>query len=97
MAAIIKTGLLEDQPMPTDVIDTPAGKAMTEADFLAFSAQADGKFEYINGFVYAMATPSTNHYRLSGNFFGKFWNHLQGKPYEAMMADMMAKASNRCR
>jgi Uma2 family endonuclease len=93
MSAIIKKVLLEDQPMLTDVIYTPAGKAMTEAEFLAFSAQTDGKYEYINGLVFAMATPSTNHNRISGNFYGKFWTHLQGKPCEAMMADMMAKAA----
>ena len=70
------------------------GVRMSKDDFLRLVDRSDSKFEFINGFVYGMGTPSANHNRLTGNIFRKLGNHLQGKPCEAFASDMMVNVAD---
>ncbi|MEM1417799.1 MAG: Uma2 family endonuclease [Myxococcota bacterium] len=44
---------------------TDGARAMTYADYLAYEAEAEGKHEYVNGMVVAMAGGSREHARLA--------------------------------
>jgi len=66
---------------------------MSEEDYLPSEPDSEVKREYIDGRAYAMAGASTNHIRLTANIAREFGIHLKGKPFEALMADMKAKAA----
>ncbi len=52
--------------------------AMSENDYLAHYAQhPDGKYEYINGEIWAMAGSSIPHNIITGNVFVAFHRHLR--------------------
>lgn len=55
----------------------PARK-YTYSDYLTWGEEV-GRCELIDGKIYAMASPSSRHQEISGNFHGLIWNFLRGK------------------
>ena len=59
-------------------------KFYTYADYLEWDE--DVRAEIINGVVYMMSPPFTNHQRIAGRLFTKLASFLEGKPCEAFIA-----------
>ncbi|TAN80278.1 MAG: Uma2 family endonuclease [Gallionella sp.] len=64
---------------------------LSEDEYLATELASEGKREYIDGRVYAMAGASHNHNFISGNIYRQFGNHLAGTPCAAFMADIKVR------
>ena len=62
-----------------------------EDDYLAGEKVSDIKYEYIDGYVYAMAGASNNHNLIAGNVFLALANHLKKKPCRPYVSDMKVK------
>ena len=50
---------------------------ISEDDYLEGEKTSDIKYEYIDGYVYAMAGASNNHNLITGNVFLALANHLK--------------------
>ncbi len=64
---------------------------MSPEAYLAWEAEQDERYEYIDGEVFAMAGASPNHGRIAGDIFGSLRNQLRGKKCEAFMETMKVK------
>ena len=53
---------------------------ISEEDYLEGEITSDIKYEYIDGYVYAMSGASNNHNLIAGNVFLALANHLKKKP-----------------
>lgn len=59
---------------------------MTYQEFMEMYENTDGRFEYLDGVVYALASPSHTHQRIITYFIGEFYNYFKDKtckPYVA--------------
>lgn len=68
---------------------------ISEADYLAGEAVSEIKYEYIDGYVYAMSGASNNHNLITMNMAVAFANHLKGKPCRPYAADMKVKIGSK--
>lgn len=66
-----------------------------EDDYLAGEKVSDIKYEYIDGYVYAMAGASNNHNLIAGNVFLALANHLKKKTCRPYVSDMKVKIGSK--
>lgn len=66
---------------------------MTVEQYLDYELQNPIRYEYVDGFVYAMSGASKNHARLSGNIFARLHTFLQGAPCEPYQTKVKASSS----
>jgi Uma2 family endonuclease len=64
---------------------------MTMEEYIEFDKNAEGRYEYFDGEVFAMAGGSPEHTRISGNIFGTLRERLRGTSCEAFTADLRLK------
>jgi len=57
-------------------------------DYLKWELSSQTKHELIDGHIYAMASASANHERISVNVLSAFGNHLKNSPCEPFGSDM---------
>jgi Uma2 family endonuclease len=57
-------------------------------EFLEFIKDKKERYELIEGNIYLMTSPSTNHQRIIGGIYGELRNYLKGKPCEPFMAPL---------
>jgi Uma2 family endonuclease len=63
-------------------------------DYLAYELTADGKHEYIDGAIYAMAGASKNHQSITDNVLGEIRQHLKNTPCRPFGSDVKIKVGN---
>jgi len=68
---------------------------ISEDDYLEGEKTSDIKYEYIDGYVYAMAGASNNHNLITGNVFLALANHLKKKPCRPYVSDMKVKIGSK--
>ena len=68
---------------------------ISEDDYLEGEKTSDIKYEYIDGYVYAMAGASNNHNLIVGNVFLALANHLKKKPCRPYVSDMKVKIGSK--
>ncbi|HNH44708.1 MAG TPA: Uma2 family endonuclease [Agitococcus sp.] len=68
---------------------------ISEQEYLAGEQISELKYEYIDGYVYAMSGASNNHNLIAGNVFATFTNHLKKKPCRPYISDMKVKIGSR--
>jgi Uma2 family endonuclease len=68
---------------------------MTEAEYLAFERQSEGKHEYIDGQVIAMVGASRAHNLICVNLLRIISTHLRGKDCEVYSSDMRVKIATK--
>lgn len=56
----------------------PPRQRVTLAEYLAFEEAHPDRHEYVGGYIYAMAPPTTRHQRIAGNIFGHLWTAARG-------------------
>ncbi len=66
---------------------------MTMEEYIEFDKNAEGRYEYFAGEVFAMAGGSPEHTRIGGNVFGTLREKLRGTHCEAFTADLRLKVS----
>ncbi len=64
---------------------------MTMEEYIEFDKNAEGRYEYFAGEVFAMAGGSPEHTRIGGNVFGTLREKLRGTQCEAFTADLRLK------
>lgn len=64
---------------------------MTMEKYIEFDKNAEGRYEYFAGEVFAMAGGSPEHTRLGGNVFGAWPEQLRGTDCEAFTSDLRLK------
>lgn len=60
----------------------------TPEEYFALEEQSETKHEYHNGEIVPMTGGTTNHNKISGNFYAYFKFAKKGKPYDIFMADV---------
>ena len=68
---------------------------ISEEDYLEGEKTSDIKYEYIDGYVYAMSGASNNHNLIAGNVFLALANHLKKKPCRPYVSDMKVKIGSK--
>ena len=68
---------------------------ISEDDYLAGEKISDIKYEYIDGYVYAMAGASNNHNLITMNVSVAFANHLKKSPCRPYASDMKVKIGSK--
>lgn len=68
---------------------------ISEQEYLAGEQISEIKYEYIDGYVYAMSGASNNHNLIAGNVFSALANHLKKKPCRPYISDMKVKIGSR--
>lgn len=68
---------------------------ISEDEYLEGEKVSDIKYEYIDGYVYAMAGASVNHNRIAMNVSVAFANHLKNKPCQPYTSDMKVKIGSK--
>ena len=68
----------------------PIGQ-MSYAEYLAFEREAQGKHEYVNGEVYAMAGGSPEHARLAIRIAAQLLQSLVDRPCEVFSSDLRVR------
>ena len=68
---------------------------ISEEDYLEGEKTSDIKYEYIDGYVYAMAGASVNHNRIAMNVSVAFANHLKNKPCQPYASDIKVKIGSK--
>lgn len=68
---------------------------ISEQEYLAGEQISEIKYEYIDGYVYAMSGASNNHNLIAGNVFSTLANHLKKKPCRPYISDMKVKIGSR--
>lgn len=68
---------------------------MSEQEYLAGEQISEIKYEYIDGYVYAMSGASNNHNLITMNLSVAFANHLKKKPCRPYSSDMKVKIGSR--
>lgn len=64
---------------------------MTEAEYLAYDLAHEGKHEFVNGEVLAMAGATYAHNVIQANVLGILWNFLRGGPCRVHGSDMRVR------
>ena len=64
---------------------------MTMEEYLEFDKNAEGRYEYFAGEVFAMTGGSPEHTRIGGNVFGTLREKLRGTNCEAFTSDLRLK------
>jgi len=67
---------------------------ITEEEYLIGEEASQIKHEFYEGDIYAMSGASKNHERISGNFFRKVGNFLDGSSCEPFASDVKVKVGN---
>ena len=62
-------------------------------EYLAFDAEAEEKYEYLDGEIHAMAGTTIKHNQIAGNLYMALRNHLAGKPCNTFFADIKVHAA----
>jgi len=57
-------------------------------EFLAFVKNTEDRYELIEGRIYMMAAPSTEHQDIAGFIYRKIGNYLEGKPCKVFIAPL---------
>ncbi len=68
---------------------------ISEQDYLEGEKTSDIKYEYMDGYVYAMSGASNNHNLIAGNVFLAFANYLKKKPCRPYMSDMKVRIGSK--
>lgn len=68
---------------------------VSEEAYLQSELLSEIKHEYIDGEVYAMAGPSKNHQRITGNVSREFGNQLKNTPCEPFSSDIKVKVGTK--
>jgi Uma2 family endonuclease len=68
---------------------------ISEEDYLEGEKTSDIKYEYIDGYVYAMSGASNNHNLITMNVSVAFANHLKKKPCRPYASDMKVKIGSK--
>lgn len=68
---------------------------ISEDDYLAGEKVSDIKYEYIDGYVYAMSGASNNHNLITMNVSVAFANHLRKQPCRPYASDMKVKVGSK--
>ena len=68
-------------------------KKITEAQYLKMERAAEGRSEYFQGEVFAMAGASRQHGKLTGNAFATLHVQLRGRRCDVFQADMRVKVT----
>jgi Uma2 family endonuclease len=63
-------------------------KKFNYKEFLEFTKDKEERYELIEGNIYLMASPSTNHQRIIREISRKIGNYLEGKTCEVFMAPL---------
>ena len=75
--------------MGTPAILDPAKSEWIEAEYLSgFGLDAELRYEYVRGRVFAMATPTAAHTEISSNIFVPLHTLLRGKPCRVFKGEM---------
>ena len=64
----------------------------TVEEYLAIDDAAEGRYEYRDGEIIAMAGAGYQHIRISGNLIRHLGNRLAGSPCEALSSDLRVRA-----
>jgi Uma2 family endonuclease len=67
---------------------------MTVEQYLDYETKNPIRYEYVDGFVYAMSGASKNHARLSGNIFARLHSFLANSPCEPYQTEVKVRASS---
>jgi Uma2 family endonuclease len=68
---------------------------ISEQDYLDGEETSDIKYEYIDGYVYAMSGASNNHNLIAMNVSVAFANYLKKKPCRPYMSDMKVRVGSK--
>jgi len=68
---------------------------ISEDDYLAGEKVSDIRYEYIDGYVYAMSGASNNHNLITMNVSVAFANHLRKQPCRPYASDMKVKVGSK--
>lgn len=71
----------------------PAYRTMTEQEYLSSDGPRDGKWEFVDGFVYAQAGASRPHNRISSNIQRVLLNATEGGPCWTHVSDLKIRVS----
>src|SRR5688572_16012874 len=66
---------------------------MSEQEYLAYDAAHEGKHQYVNGEVLAMAGASPSHNLVVGNLLRVLGNRLAGTPCYALASDQRVRVA----
>ena len=66
-------------------------KLISAEEYLESELSREVKYEYVNGYIYAMAGATENHVRILGNIYRKLGNHLENSLCEPFISDMKIK------
>ncbi|WP_293913234.1 Uma2 family endonuclease, partial [Deinococcus sp.] len=69
----------------------PAYRTMTEAEYLSWDGPREGKWEYVDGFIYAQAGASRSHNRISSNIQRVFLNATENGPCWTHVSDLKVR------
>jgi Uma2 family endonuclease len=64
------------------------GNRYTLDEFLEYAGKDDNRYELMDGYIHMMASPNTNHQRITGDVYSAFRAHLKGKVCEAFIAPL---------
>jgi Uma2 family endonuclease len=68
---------------------------ISEEEYLQGEASSEIKYEYIDGYVYAMSGAKAAHNRIAGNIHAAFHAHLKGKSCQPYISDMKVKVGSK--
>jgi Uma2 family endonuclease len=68
---------------------------ISEEEYLQGEATSEIKYEYIDGYVYAMSGAKAAHNRIAGNIHAAFHAHLKGKSCQPYISDMKVKIGSK--
>lgn len=68
---------------------------ISEEEYLQGEATSEIKYEYIDGYVYAMSGAKAAHNRIAGNIHAAFHAHLKGKSCQPYISDMKVKVGSK--
>jgi len=68
---------------------------ISEEEYLQGEATSEIKYEYIDGYVYAMSGAKAAHNRIAGNIHAAFHVHLKGKSCQPYISDMKVKVGSK--
>lgn len=68
-------------------------KTLSVDDYLTFETNGDVRHEYISGMLHAMAGGTSQHNRIAGNIFARFWTLALEKPCRVYQEGMKLRVS----
>lgn len=73
------------------MIDSPENTYLTPNEYLQLEEHSPIKYEYIDGYIYAMAGALDPHVTVAGNLFALLRNHVRGSGCRVYISDMKAR------